>query len=77
MSSFSDDISDAVEKAIAETIAKHGGGFIEGYSLTLSMLDDDGEPNVYSFSPENQRMTTTLGLIEWARIQARVVALGE
>lgn len=62
---FADALSDAVTRAIEDTLAAHGGGMVRAYALALDYFDDEGEPAWATAHAERQGAITTLGLLRF------------
>lgn len=60
--------SDKVENALHEHIRElEGSGMLTAYYLVAEFLDKDGTPSWMTLSHADQSITTSMGLIEWAR----------
>ena len=61
--------------AIAEQLRIDGRpGMVTGYILLAEYVDDDGDPCWLTSHPEDQRLSTTIGQVEWLRIKLRKAA---
>lgn len=61
------DLTERIGQLLHKWLADHGGGMPTTWYLVVEYVDADGEQRwTYDVSP-GQRMTTTLGLVEWAR----------
>lgn len=60
-------LSDAVDRAIRDTVSEHGG--IPQAALTIvAFLDEDGDPSWAFVVPPEQRSMTSLGLARSAEL---------
>lgn len=58
--------------AIAEQLRSDGKpGMVTGYILLAEYVDDDGEPCWLTSHPEDQRLSTSIGQVEWLSIMLR------
>jgi hypothetical protein len=56
----------AIENAVAQFVAEHGGGMVTAWHYVASVADlDGGHSWLYATAP-NQRGITTMGLLQWA-----------
>lgn len=60
---------DRINEALNDHLS--GQGFITGWHFVADYVDSDGDLAWIYAAPDDQRHTTTLGLIEWARGIAR------
>lgn len=60
---------DLINAALSEHL--EGQGFVTSWHFVADYVDADGDLSWIYAAPDDQRQTTTLGLIEWARGIAR------
>lgn len=67
MDTNSEGLGPAVHQAIQEHLTAAGGGMVTSLYCIVEFIDADGEPAWMYATADDQRMGTTMGLIEWAR----------
>lgn len=61
-----------IADAIAEQLKADGiTGMVTGYILLAEYIDDDGDPCWYTSHPGDQRLSTSIGQVEWLRLRLR------
>lgn len=61
------DLASAISAALYDHLAGDNGGMVTGFHVIAEFIDSDGESRMlYEWAP-GQRLTTTMGLLEWAR----------
>ncbi len=71
MSAFDSELNERVRGFIEAWLGESGGGMVTGFHLIADFVDADGGQSwMYATAPD-QKLITTMGLIEWARGVAR------
>ena len=61
-----------IHDAISKTLQTEGRtGMVTGYVLLAEYIDDDGDHCWYLSHPEDQRLSTSIGQVEWMNIMLR------
>lgn len=67
----SEGLAEKISNLVSEDLAEVGGGFVTGFYLIAEYVDGDGHDGWLYAAPDNQTLSRTTGLIEWARGVAR------
>lgn len=70
---MSDEATDKFQDALAEFVKdRYGNGMVTNYFVIAEFIDEDGDVAWLTKSPEHQSLATTLGLIEWVRLDLQL-----
>lgn len=60
--SLADVLSERIGKLIEDTLAEHGGGFVDGWIGWVNYTAPDGKPSFASICPPEQVLSSALGM---------------
>lgn len=64
-------LAEKISNLISEELAGTGGGFVTGFYLIAEYVDHESRDGWLYATPDNQTLSRTTGLVEWARGVAR------
>lgn len=60
-------LQDRINSALADHLAEHGGGMVSAFHLAVEYVDAEGEEGWAFATAPDQRLSRTIGLVEWSR----------